>query len=690
LPQFRSLFAALLVSVFLASTLPTGAAKPARNLPPVYRHWLEEEVPYIINSSERRQFLMLTTDTQRDTFIETFWKIRNPEPNSDSNSYRDEHYRRLAYANERFGVLGAKNGWRTDQGRMYIILGAPKQVVTYPAARNVRPLEIWFYQSSTLALPPYFNLIFYKRSIGEPYSLYSPNSDGPARLVSSLEALNDQKRSLDILRKSLGDEVAKTAISLLPSESVNFDDYTPSLSSDLLLSEIAGLPDNPRTTERLDENRLRDRVTTSVLTGEQPPELNYSIFRDDSGGETVSYLLRFQAPDPRLIGPGSDKNLKYDLTLRSSVLTVDGKPIYDQEEHLTGKLTEAQAVVAQKKKFAAESRLPLAPGKYNVVATLTNNLTQVATRQHGLITVPAPKSHTVGLSPLLAYTAPAATPDPLGTLPFSASKRRFTPRGAQSIYLRQGERLPLVYQLWLDPKTADSTETAKIHVHYVFGAVTASHESPSQENEEIDSSNRDTAGNLLTGHTLDTSGLSPGTYRLVVGANMDGSQQTAYESMTLHVEPAADPVETWTAYAGVAPDVKALDDLKRGLSAEAQGDDALAQKSYTKSLSEGPAELRPLDQLAALLSRNQQTEDLAALSQQPILSSVAVSPKTLLPIAQALNKSGNPKAVVRMLELQIKLQPPNADLYRTLADACEASGDNSRARNLRALAAGTS
>jgi predicted Zn-dependent protease len=80
---------------------------------------------------------------------------------------------------------------------------------------------------------------------------------------------------------------------------------------------------------------------------------------------------------------------------------------------------------------------------------------------------------------------------------------------------------------------------------------------------------------------------------------------------------------------------------------------------------------------------------LAALSQQPILSQTAAAPGTLLLIAQALTKSGNPKAVVHLLELQIKLQPPSTDLYRTLADACEATGDKARAHDLRTLAAGT-
>jgi GWxTD domain-containing protein len=687
LPRFRSLFIVVLVCSFLASSLPGFTAKnSAKNLAPTYRHWLEVEVPYIISSVERTQFLSLTSDSERESFIETFWKARNPEPNSDSNAYKDEHYRRLAYANEHFGTAKYEDGWRSDMGRMYIILGAPKQRAPYHALANVREMEIWFYQSDSPALPPFFYLLFYKRSTIDPYTLYSPVHDGPVRLVSTGESRNDPVMALSILRKFAGDEVAKTAITLLPNKSVSFDSFDPDMQSDMLMATISGLPDNPLNKDRMQAYHLDEHVTTSILTGEVAPELSYSVFRDDKGGETVSYLLKSYSPDPRIIGTGTDKSLHYDITLRTSVLTAAGKSVYDQEEQLTGKLTDAQAEVAKKKRFAAEGRLPLVPGKYNVVATLTNNLTQTATRQHAMITVPTPKSSMVGISPLVAYTLPAATPDPAGTLPFTASKFRFTPRGAQTVSIRQGEKLPLVFQLWLDPKVANSTETEKIHIRYVFGAVTGTHESPSEEGEEVDATNRDAAGNFLTGHTVDTSSLTPGTYQLVVGANRVGKQQTAYESMTLHVESASSKVDAWTAYGAVAPNAQELDDLKRGLSAEAQGTDEEAQRYYTKALSEGQDDSRPLDSLTALLARRGQTDDLAALSQLPILSRTAIAPKTLLAIVQALTKNKNSKPVIKMLEIQMKLQPPNADLYRTLADAYETTGDSSKARDARELA----
>lgn len=677
------------VLILLALVPCLHAADRSRNLPPQYRHWLNEEVNYIIDSQEKKQFLALTTDAQRDSFIDAFWRIRNPNPNSEINTYKEEHYRRLAYVNEHFGSIAAHDGWRTDEGRIYIILGTPKQVMTYPLARNVRPIEVWFYESPSRALPPYFYILFYKRSSGEPFTLYSPTQDGPARLVSSLEALNDQTQSLKILRKSLGDEVAKMSLTLLPDESVNLeDDYAPTMNSDMILSTIAGLPDNPITQEQLNLNRGREHVTMSVLTGEGDLTLGYDVIRDDEGRETVSFLLATAQPDARLIGRRDDGTAYYDLSLRTAIVTRSGKSAYDQEDRLTANLTETQVEVVKQKRFGAEGRIPLAPGTYILEATLTNNVNHIAAKKRTLVMVPRTTGQELGLSPLLAYAAPSAVADADGRLPFSFSRLRFTPRGAQSVEIRQGDSLPLVFQLWLNPKSSESLPSGKVHLHYVFGTALAMHQTPTEENEDVDSANRDKAGNLLTGRKLDTSELEPGNYRLVVSATREGEHKSAYASMNLTVVPPGRFVDMWTAYAPTEANGQELDDLKRGLSAEAQGADIDAEGSYRKAMAENQDDVRPLAKLTLLLSRQGNTDGLVTLSQQPLLLRTAVAPKTLLPIADALSKSGNPKGVVRLLEAQIKLQPPNNELYRTLADACEASGDTGRARNLRSLATG--
>ncbi|HXP11837.1 MAG TPA: GWxTD domain-containing protein, partial [Acidobacteriaceae bacterium] len=110
----------------LLNTPPSAAAKHAK-LPPTYEHWLDEEVNYLITNQEKATFLALTTNQDRDHFIENFWAIRNPDPNSPTNTFREEHYRRLEYANTHFGSLAALDGWSTDRGMVYITLGSPQQ-----------------------------------------------------------------------------------------------------------------------------------------------------------------------------------------------------------------------------------------------------------------------------------------------------------------------------------------------------------------------------------------------------------------------------------------------------------------------------------------------------------------------------------------------------------------------------------
>ena len=88
-----------------------------------YKTWLEQDVAYIISDDERKAFKNLSNDEERDAFIEQFWLRRNPNPDSPENEFREEHYRRIAYANEHFAA--GKPGWKTDRGHIYIAFGKP-------------------------------------------------------------------------------------------------------------------------------------------------------------------------------------------------------------------------------------------------------------------------------------------------------------------------------------------------------------------------------------------------------------------------------------------------------------------------------------------------------------------------------------------------------------------------------------
>ena len=114
--------------------------KLRKELETPYKKWLNEEVTYIISDEERKAFSRLQTDEERQQFIEQFWLRRDPTPDTEENEYREEHYRRIAYANERFA--SGIPGWKTDRGMIYIKFGPADEVEEHPTGGTYdRPIE---------------------------------------------------------------------------------------------------------------------------------------------------------------------------------------------------------------------------------------------------------------------------------------------------------------------------------------------------------------------------------------------------------------------------------------------------------------------------------------------------------------------------------------------------------------------
>ena len=122
-----------------------------------FKRWLKEDVLYIITGGERKAFVRFTTAEERENFIEQFWMRRDPTPDSMENEYKEEHYRRIAYANDRFA--SGFPGWKTDRGRIYITFGPPDEIEDHPAGglyqrpmdegggtTSTYPFQIWRYR----------------------------------------------------------------------------------------------------------------------------------------------------------------------------------------------------------------------------------------------------------------------------------------------------------------------------------------------------------------------------------------------------------------------------------------------------------------------------------------------------------------------------------------------------------------
>ncbi len=105
-----------------------------------YRKWLDEDVRWIITDQEKSAFMQLSNDEERDQFIEAFWQRRDPTPDTEENEFKEEHYRRIAYANEHYAA--GIPGWRTDRGHMYIVFGPADEIDSHPSGGTYeRPME---------------------------------------------------------------------------------------------------------------------------------------------------------------------------------------------------------------------------------------------------------------------------------------------------------------------------------------------------------------------------------------------------------------------------------------------------------------------------------------------------------------------------------------------------------------------
>lgn len=137
--------------------ISTKARKVTPELKEAYKKWVNTDVDYIITKEEKKAFYALTTDEERENFIENFWRRRDPNPDTEENEYREEYYERIAYANQHY--TSGIPGWKTDRGRIYIAWGKPDSVEAHPSggsydrpsyegggSTTTYPFEIWFYR----------------------------------------------------------------------------------------------------------------------------------------------------------------------------------------------------------------------------------------------------------------------------------------------------------------------------------------------------------------------------------------------------------------------------------------------------------------------------------------------------------------------------------------------------------------
>jgi GWxTD domain-containing protein len=391
--------------VVLALALACAGASPQAALPEHHKKWLEEEVVYLVTPIERDVFLKLGTDRERDLFIEAFWKHRDPNPGAAANAFKVEHYRRLGYVERAFGRTSLAPGWKTDRGRIHIILGEPNDIQRFTGGQGVYPSEVWFYQNRPEAgLGPAFSLVFFQERGQGDYKLYSPAKDGPQALLSGYigdptDYVSAYKRLRDIMPA-----LADVSLSLIPGEGLA-GSGRPTLASDLLLQKLEAVP----------QNRVREQYARKFLEYKDLVEVEYSanylesdalvqVVRDASGAYFVHYALEPARLSLESAGGRYAANLKVNGTVSAS----DGRLVYQFDRAIALNLDAAQVRDAAGMPFDYHDMFPLVPGTYKISILFMNAVSKEFTSLERTVTIPdgiGPRM----TAPLLGYkTAPAA------------------------------------------------------------------------------------------------------------------------------------------------------------------------------------------------------------------------------------------------------------------------------------------
>ncbi len=648
-------------------------------LPEHYRHWLSHDVVYFINNDERQAFLLLPTDADRDKFIEQWWEIRNPTPGAPTNSFKEEVYRRIAYANQMFGGYGAP-GWMTDRGRVYITLGAPKQKAPYYGFGQIRPMEIWFYDNGDPALGvPYFNVLFYREDNSSDFKLYSPFTDGPEKLIANTLITNDNVAAFKFIQKTAGAEVAHVSLSLIPSEPVDLDNAQPSMQSDLLINKILQLPNLPLSKEQIRHKReMLEAVSHRIiLPGEYLSSLAVPL-RDASGNVNLHYVLRVKHPEDFAVQQSEKDRFFYSVEVSARVIGPDNKLIYAQNRKVSHYLDPGTFARIKGRLFGYEGWLPLAPGKYKVEFVLTNLVKHTGYREEKDIVVPELPASGARLSDAIPFSDAQPAKDPLG--PFTVGGVKFTPEIGSELNLVVGQSLKFFYQLWTTPGSANGKKFA---VDYTYGRLAASGESKTIH-DDFTGEQFDAYGSLINGKVIPLKELPVGNYRLSMTLVEDGVPQKNFASLSFRLTNSSDASnQSWDVLDdAMAEDLnKGLVDYERGLCYLASGDTAHAVTLLRQAESKNPADERVRERLVGLYFARKSYAEIAALYSHGGITE-KTDPQTILQIAQSLDQLGNTKKAIETLESAIQLRQESGPIYLTLASYYQRMGDQQKASDM--------
>ena len=502
-----------------------------------YKKWLSEDVAWIITDEERKAFMQLSNDEERDQFIEAFWQRRDPTPDTEENEFKEEHYRRIAYANEHYAA--GIPGWKTDRGHMYIVFGPPDEIDSHPSGGTYeRPMEEGGGETSTYPFETW--RYRYIEGIGQEVMIefvdtcmcndYHMTIDR-----SEKDALKYTPNAGLTLYEQMGmanktSRFTNGGIEQLGTGPFNQDLQTKQFDR---LEQFAKLQAAPAVKFKDLEEIVSHKITVNLM----PFDVRADFVRVTS--DTVLVPITIQIKNRDITFQNKDGIMRGTVNIFGRVTTLTGKIVQTFEEpvqvdvpvELLAKTAENSSV------YWKALPLKISQNRYRLDIVVKDvNGDRTGTWNHAIIIPDFSEDHLSNSSLIVADQMEPVAAKNVGTGNFVIGATKVRPRVQSSdgkpVIFKRGQKVNFwmqVYNLTVDEKTHKPSATVEYNVTDANNKAVI---------HTIEST--DTMGNVgdqvTLQKTLSAANLQPGMYKIEIKVNDKLSKQTVDPSATFAVE----------------------------------------------------------------------------------------------------------------------------------------------------------
>ncbi|HTS36128.1 MAG TPA: GWxTD domain-containing protein [Candidatus Solibacter sp.] len=503
-----------------------------------YKKWLDEDVVYIITDEERTAFKQLSNDEERDNFIEAFWQRRDPTPDTEENEYKEEHYQRIAYANEHFAA--GVPGWKTDRGRMYIMYGKPDEIESHPSGGTYeRPMEEGGGETSTFPFEQW--RYRYLEGIGQEiiiefvdtcmcgeYHMTMDRSEKDALLYTPNAGLTfwEQMGMASKASRFTGNGIERLGAGPESSmlQSKQFD----------RLEQFAKLQQAPQ----VKFTDLLEEVNTKVILNPMPFDVHVDYIKVTSDTALVPITVQMKNRD--ITFNNKDGVMRGTVNVLGRLSTLTGKIAQTFEDTVQVDVMPEELPRRAENAAVYYKALPLKPGRYKLyvaVKDVNGDRKGVWSRS---IVVPEYSDDKLATSSLIVADQMEPVPTKsIGSGNFVIGTTKVRPRvapsnGKPALFKRDTDQKlnfwMQVYNLGVDEKTHKASAT------FEYNIVNVATNKPIVQKTE----STETMGNVGDQVTLQKSiaaaNLQPGVYKIQIKVNDNISKQTVDPSAVFAVE----------------------------------------------------------------------------------------------------------------------------------------------------------